>query len=364
MSCFIKNIKSKNFKRDFTDKLAYNNNKYSVRVNNEQKNEQTFKKIKQNINFFSTLILNLYPYSLLKQEKKKGNLKNTSKKSRNNLKNKLTLLITNTICLLNFLINLISNTFQNLNVSLNENQNHFNNKINKRNKAANSNSNLQTANAFINFKKSEKFSFEKSKQQQQTSFNTTSKLLLLIFLFSTLITKTNAKGLCGNITNPKGSNECLPFSTENFFCCLLTIENSPSDFNTCYVVEKDTASSTVIQIGKITYKVDCSGIPNFYRYFPFEEKFKPCSTSNPKSISTCTDFKMENNAKCCLGIIKSYPDIRKCYSSIGLSANTINYTTSYGDEITLFCAGNYVSFVLGNFSVLVFFLVLFLFGLF
>jgi hypothetical protein len=191
-------------------------------------------------------------------------------------------------------------------------------------------------------------------------------LLKLIFLiiFSSFIAKINSKGLCGNITNPKNVKECLPFSTQDDFCCLLTIDNSPSDFKTCYLVEKDTASSTVIQIGKITYKVDCTGIPDFYKYFPFEEKFKTCSTSNPKSISTCTDFLMDNNAKCCLGIIKSYPDIRKCYSSIGLIANRINYTTSYGDEISLFCSGGYLISLMGNLHKLLFYIVLFLFGLF
>jgi len=174
-----------------------------------------------------------------------------------------------------------------------------------------------------------------------------SNLNFLIYLFFFMISISfgviNTKGLCGNFTNPKNVTQCLPYSTDNYFCCLLRIENSPSEFQTCYVVEKNTASSSVIQIGKITYNIDCSGIPDFYKYFPFEEKFKPCSTSNPKSISTCTDFQEDDKSKCCLGIIKTYPDIRKCYSSIGLTSNIINYTTSYGDEITLFCKENYIS---------------------
>lgn len=188
------------------------------------------------------------------------------------------------------------------------------------------------------------------------------KLISLIIL-SSLIMKIKTIGLCGNVTNPKNVTECLPYSTEDYFCCLLTIEDSPSDFNTCYMVEKDTASSTEIQIGKITYKLNCSGIPDFYKYFPFEEKFKPCSTSNPKSISTCTDFEMENDSKCCLGIIKSYPDIRKCYSSIGLTSNTINYTTSYGDEITLICSGNYIELAHGKLNSILFYVIFLLFSL-
>ncbi len=169
------------------------------------------------------------------------------------------------------------------------------------------------------------------------------KVFLQSLLFINLITKISPKGMCGNIVDPKNSTQCLPFSTSDYFCCLLKIEDSPSNFNACYIVEKNTASSTVIQIGKMTYKIDCSGITDFYKYFPFEEKFKPCSTSNPKSISTCTDFIMENNAKCCLGIIKNYPDIRKCYSTVGLAAKTINYTTTYGDQITLLCDGQYIN---------------------
>ena len=85
------------------------------------------------------------------------------------------------------------------------------------------------------------------------------------------------------------------------------------------------------------YNITCTGIDDYYKYFPFEEKFTSCSTSNPKSISDCTNYEMEDNSKCCLATIEKYDDVFRCYSTIGLISNNVTYTTSFGDKIILLC---------------------------
>jgi hypothetical protein len=163
---------------------------------------------------------------------------------------------------------------------------------------------------------------------------------------------------CGNGINPKNSIDCLNYSTGDFHCCKMYMENSIAEFNTCYKIMKNYTHASIINIGKSSYRIDCSGIKDYYKYFPFEEKFDPCGNSYPKSVSSCTDFLMENkNARCCLGKIKAFPDYGNCYSTIGLTSNVINYTTYYGDELTLFCSKGYLSYKISfNFIFFIFFL--------
>lgn len=178
--------------------------------------------------------------------------------------------------------------------------------------------------------------------------------VIAAMVFSSLLSSVKAKGLCSNLTSPSNVTECLKYSTQDYFCCYITIQDSPSNFSACYAIDKDTASSSVIQIGKLTYMVDCTGIPDYYKYFPFEEKFQACSIDNPKTIDSCTSYEMEGDQKCCMGLVKSYPDLRKCYSTIGITSNLVNYTTSYGDELTLICSAEYFNI---NFLFFLFYLI-------
>ena len=59
----------------------------------------------------------------------------------------------------------------------------------------------------------------------------------------------------------------------------------------------------------------------------------------------------DKNAKCCLGKIKRFGDYSNCYSTIGLASNVVNYTTYYGNELTLYCGAGFLKFGFGGFGV-------------
>ena len=80
---------------------------------------------------------------------------------------------------------------------------------------------------------------------------------------------------CNSITNSTNAEGCLTYSGDKFFCCSLYAINSPAPFSVCNAIPKDR-TITLKSVGNMQYKVNCTGVKDYNKYFPFEEKYQAC----------------------------------------------------------------------------------------
>ena len=102
-------------------------------------------------------------------------------------------------------------------------------------------------------------------------------ILLSIITLIIIITSIACAGRCGPSNYiPTGPDDCKSFGNSTHACCYLTMRDAPADYKICYWMDK-TDVTPVISIGKLSYRVDCEGMDDFYKYFPLENKFYPVS---------------------------------------------------------------------------------------
>ena len=116
---------------------------------------------------------------------------------------------------------------------------------------------------------------------------------LILFIYSGEFTDE-----CTNVNNPKSPGDCIKHSYDPYFCCLLESTNTPLEYRVCNLIMKN-ATTPIKVVGKMNYRLNCTGVPDFEKYFPFENNYKACGVQYAYNESRCsidnTDDKM-----CCL----------------------------------------------------------------
>lgn len=167
-------------------------------------------------------------------------------------------------------------------------------------------------------------------------------------------------GLCGpsltNNTLPSSAADCVPYSNSTDFCCYLNTTDAPSLYSACIFVESDNVFS-VLNLGNMAYTVDCHGITDYYKYFPFEDEYVACGPQDPQDMGDCWKYNT-NTSPCCLASTNDTFSSNLnllCYLFPQNSAfQAMNYTevNKYGQSIYFACQGNFLeSFYFKIFSV-------------
>jgi hypothetical protein len=134
----------------------------------------------------------------------------------------------------------------------------------------------------------------------KNKFFSSLKVPIYIFILNSVLEMIYAQGNCGpaNISMPKGVQDCVPYSNSTDFCCFLNTTNSPALFTRC-INMKNTDVYSILTIGSMRYDVDCHGIKDYDKFFPFESEYKACGYSHPSVSADCWKFN-SNEAPCCL----------------------------------------------------------------
>ncbi len=104
---------------------------------------------------------------------------------------------------------------------------------------------------------------------------------------------------CGNTTLiPSGPSDCVPYSTESDICCYLTVMEAPATYSNCISLKPENLSP-YFQVGNMQYKVNCTGVNDYKKLFPFEENYSHCGINNPTLPSECAKYDHDDNP-CCL----------------------------------------------------------------
>lgn len=137
-----------------------------------------------------------------------------------------------------------------------------------------------------------------------------------------------SQGICGptNIT-PNSTDDCIKYTTDTSWCCLLNATNVPALYTVCNYIHKDYPTP-LITVGNMNYRMDCHGIDNFKQNFPFEDEYIPCGVQHPSTESDCSKYNKEENTCCMASTDNTFnnTNINYCYfykSSKG-SFNTLN----------------------------------------
>ena len=173
-------------------------------------------------------------------------------------------------------------------------------------------------------------------------------ILLSIITLIIIITSIACAGRCGPSNYiPTGPDDCKSFGNSTHACCYLTMRDAPADYTICYWMDK-TDVTPVISIGKLSYRVDCEGMDDFYKYFPLENKFYPCGVQNPLNPQDCWPYSTGSGACCMAG---ETPDMNGegdpfCYFFPEAHFEKINFTVDTqveGLKYYVSCHGSYVN---------------------
>lgn len=127
------------------------------------------------------------------------------------------------------------------------------------------------------------------------------KLLLLISTLTIIIIQISCAGRCGPSNYiPTGPSDCKDYGNSTHACCYLTMRDAPADYKICYWMDK-TDVTPIISIGKLSYRVDCEGMDDFFKYFPLENIYYPCGVQNPMSPKDCWPYSTGSGACCMAG---------------------------------------------------------------
>jgi hypothetical protein len=123
------------------------------------------------------------------------------------------------------------------------------------------------------------------------------RFIILTGLLNVLI-NSQSIALCNSISNSTSPADCLPYSSDDYFCCFLYAINSPAQFQVCNAIPKNR-TITLKSVGNMQYVVNCTGIDNYNQYFPFEGKYSPCGVQDPDVPSDCFRYSTDTET-CCL----------------------------------------------------------------
>jgi hypothetical protein len=121
-----------------------------------------------------------------------------------------------------------------------------------------------------------------------------------IIILNCVIEIIHSQGNCGPANNsmPGGPQDCVPYSNSTDFCCFLNATNSPALFTRC-INMKNTDVYSILTVGSMRYDVDCHGIKDYEKYFPFEAEYSACGYSHPSVSADCWRFNTDSQP-CCL----------------------------------------------------------------
>jgi hypothetical protein len=173
-------------------------------------------------------------------------------------------------------------------------------------------------------------------------------ILLLTLLKMTLTWNTTE---CNSIINTSSPDQCIGYSGDDFFCCHLYSLNGPSDFKVCNAIPKNR-TITLKTVGSMQYTVNCTGITNYYQYFPFEQYYQPCGIQDPDIAADCGKYSTDDQT-CCLASTDDSFNLPLCYY---YGKDVGNFTDAHGYYFTcsLNASGISISYFLIMFILLLF----------
>lgn len=126
--------------------------------------------------------------------------------------------------------------------------------------------------------------------------------IMFIYIFLILLKTSLNYGKCGPPNYfPEGPEDCVGFSNSTNVCCFLRLLDAPADYQMCYSMNK-TSVTAIMSNGKLTYLVDCTGVPDYDKLFPLEackESYTACGVQNPMTAGDCWRYSSSKGA-CCI----------------------------------------------------------------
>lgn len=124
------------------------------------------------------------------------------------------------------------------------------------------------------------------------------KYLLILLAF---VSYVDCVGRCGPDNYiPTGPKDCIGYSNSTTACCYLTMRGAPADYSMCFYLNLSDVTP-IISIGRLSFRVDCDGIPEFTNLFPLENLYLPCGVQDPLSPKDCWVYTTGRGACCMAG---------------------------------------------------------------
>lgn len=168
--------------------------------------------------------------------------------------------------------------------------------------------------------------------------------LFKVLLMFTLLKITFNQGLCGP-NAPKSTEDCLKYSNSTNFCCLISNVNGPVDYKQCININSDN-TFTYSTIGNMQYTINCTGLNNFDKYFPFEQNYKSCGISNPTTTADCASYSTQNSSCCMTALDSKFSGNTNCYyyskNSDVLAVGTYTEMNNYGVQLYFTCDSKFL----------------------
>jgi hypothetical protein len=168
--------------------------------------------------------------------------------------------------------------------------------------------------------------------------------LLKILLIFTLLKITFNQGLCGP-NSPKSIDDCLKYSNSTNLCCLITNINGPVNYQQCINIYTDN-TFTYSTVGNMQYTINCTGLYDYDRYFPFEQKYKPCGINNPSTSADCAFYSTQNSTCCMAGLDKYFAGNTNCYhyskNPDVLAVGNFTEINNYGVQLFFSCDSKFL----------------------
>lgn len=176
---------------------------------------------------------------------------------------------------------------------------------------------------------------------------------ILLFIFGTFhLSVCQDSCAPSNATFPDGPADCIPYSNSTDFCCFLKASDSPATYTKCMRM-KNTNVFSIITVGNMRYDVDCHGIKDYEKYFPFENEYKACGYQNPTVPGDCWRFNTDT-APCCLSSTNPTFDVNSnplCYlfpEDSDFSVKNFSKINKNGTQLYFSCEGKFAK----NFNIL------------
>jgi hypothetical protein len=126
-----------------------------------------------------------------------------------------------------------------------------------------------------------------------------------------VLMKANFTNKCSTIL-PSTTEDCISASDDDSLCCLLEAVDTPLPYRICNSLPRNH-TTPLKRVSNMLYKINCTGVEDYQKYFPFEGIYTACGIQNPKNESDCFPYP-ENNLTCCLASTTSgFDNNPMCY---------------------------------------------------
>jgi hypothetical protein len=139
--------------------------------------------------------------------------------------------------------------------------------------------------------------------------NNTQTNITMINITDALI-NANFTNACSSVV-PNKTEDCIMYSDDTTLCCLLESVNTPLQYRICNSLPRNE-TTPLKRVSNMLYKINCTGIQDYEKYFPFEGRYTACGIQSPKNESDCALY--SNDMACCLAsTTKEFDKNPMCY---------------------------------------------------